>query len=227
MDGGSQLPFGVMVRKRRRALGLTLAEVAERIGCRKGYLSMIETGQRPPPTRAIIGRLETELEFAEGELEAAAHWEQAPAPVRHRVERMESTSRQAREFASRLLDNPRNLDEMLRTGELRRFVEERAGNVEAPRPLSRSIPIINKVAAGYPSHFTDLDYPARVADEYLAAPPDVSDVHAFAARVVGDSMEPVYHEGDTVVFSPEAPTPNGSDCFVRLEPDHDTTFKRV
>jgi diguanylate cyclase (GGDEF)-like protein len=112
--------------------------------------------------------------------------------------------------------------------ELRRIVDRAGSNID-PLPLARragGIPVINRVAAGYPAEFTDLDYPASVADEYITCP-DVSDPQAFAARVVGDSMEPEYHEGDIVVFSPMLDTPVGSDCFVRLERDNETTFKRV
>jgi len=93
-------------------------------------------------------------------------------------------------------------------------------------PLRYRVPLINQVAAGYPTDFTDLDYPARVADSYVTCP-DIADPTAFAARVVGDSMLPDYREGDVVVFSPEADITDGSDCFVRLEPDHETTFKRI
>lgn len=92
--------------------------------------------------------------------------------------------------------------------------------------LPVEVPLINKVAAGYPTEFTDLGYPARVADEYVRVP-EVSDPDAFGARVVGDSMEPEYREGDMVVFSPRAAVYNGADCFVRLERDAQTTFKRV
>lgn len=92
--------------------------------------------------------------------------------------------------------------------------------------LPVQVPVINRVAAGYPKEFTDLDYPARIADEYVSVP-SVSDADAFAARVSGDSMSPTYLEGDIVVFSPGAPTPEGTDCFVRLERDGETTFKRV
>jgi phage repressor protein C with HTH and peptisase S24 domain len=86
--------------------------------------------------------------------------------------------------------------------------------------------LINKVAAGYPREFTDLGYPARIADEYVRCP-DVTDPDAFAARVVGDSMMPDYREGDVVVFSPTRDVKDGNDCFVRLERDAETTFKRV
>jgi SOS-response transcriptional repressor LexA len=40
-------------------------------------------------------------------------------------------------------------------------------------------------------------------------------------------MEPEYGEGDVVVFSPAAPVTDGCDCFVRLERDGESTFKRV
>jgi SOS-response transcriptional repressor LexA/transcriptional regulator with XRE-family HTH domain len=89
----------------------------------------------------------------------------------------------------------------------------------------RLVPVVNKVSAGYPKDFTDLSYPPRVADAYIAAP-GVDDPDAFAARVSGDSMAPKYAEGDIVVFSPAAAWKDGADCFVRFE-DGQTTFKRV
>lgn len=93
-------------------------------------------------------------------------------------------------------------------------------------PLPLQAPLINSVRAGYPTEFTDLGYPARVADEYVSVP-DLHDPDAFAARVVGDSMAPEYREGDVVVFSPERTARSGADCFVRFERDAETTFKRV
>ena len=90
----------------------------------------------------------------------------------------------------------------------------------------RLVPIINKVAAGYPTDFDDLDYPVGVADDYIRCP-DVHDPNAFAVRVVGDSMEPKFKEGDIVVFSPRLQVQNGDDCFVRFASPHETTFKRV
>ena len=107
--------------------------------------------------------------------------------------------------------------------------EERA---EARRVPLRRIPIINRVSAGRPQDFTDLGYPVGIADEYLSAPPELSDPNAFALRVDGDSMAPKYHEGDIVVFSPAASVSSGDDCFVRFAvtggpADGEMTFKRV
>ncbi|MBC7833683.1 MAG: helix-turn-helix domain-containing protein [Phycisphaerales bacterium] len=136
------------------------------------------------------------------------------------------------------------IDELYQTGQLRRLIEAidaEATTEETMRDaairaaargglvagsVAREIPLINSVAAGYPREFTDLGYPARVADEYVRTP-EISDPDAFAARVVGDSMLPEYREGDVVVFSPLRVVKSGTDCFARIEPDHETTFKRV
>lgn len=99
-------------------------------------------------------------------------------------------------------------------------------------PVTTEVPLINKVAAGYPAGFTDLDYPARSGDEVVIVPGYTglhggNDPDAFAATVCGDSMSPDYRAGDIVVFSPLTDVVDGSDCFARLEPDHECTFKRV
>jgi SOS-response transcriptional repressor LexA len=101
-----------------------------------------------------------------------------------------------------------------------------SGGIDPRVPVGYLVPLINRVAAGYPSEFTDLDYPVRVADEYISCP-GLADPQAFAARVVGESMLPDYREGDVVIFSPAAKVGDGCDCFVRFEVDHETTFKRV
>jgi transcriptional regulator with XRE-family HTH domain/SOS-response transcriptional repressor LexA len=141
----------------------------------------------------------------------------------------------------------RSLDAVYKSGELRKLIDEinpgdgaglkgagdgrGAGSAASHQnavsvPLPMEIPLINAVAAGYPTEFTDLGYPARVADEYVRSP-DLNDPDAFAARVVGESMLPEYKEGDIVIFSPACPVRSGMDCFVRLERDHESTFKRV
>ncbi|MFB0524895.1 MAG: S24 family peptidase [Phycisphaerae bacterium] len=95
-----------------------------------------------------------------------------------------------------------------------------------PQPAGCLVPIIYKVAAGYPADFNDLNYPAGVADDYVSYM-DVHDPNAFAMRVVGDSMEPNIREADIVIFSPAAEVHNGGDCFIRFAQPHETTFKRV
>jgi repressor LexA len=120
-------------------------------------------------------------------------------------------------------DSPINLDDAYLSGVLHDLVDKHAANIE--HVSTNTVPVINKVSAGYPKDFTDMSYPPRVADEYVGCP-DVQDREAFAARVHGDSMTPKYREGDIVIFSPAAVPKDGDDCFVRFDDGH-TTFKRV
>lgn len=218
---------GELIQQRRRELGLTLAQVAVSAECGKSYLSQIENGKRPnPPGEDLLRRLERSLRLERGKLLAMADWESTPASVRREVEELQREREAARRLAAILRD--RGVDALHRSGELRGLVGQLGGDDGSELEMVgvRRAPVVNKVAAGYPTEFTDLGYPARVADEYVSVP-ELSDPDAFAARVVGDSMAPEYREGDVVVFSPERGAWSGSDCFVRLERDAQTTFKRV
>ena len=232
----SMTSLGAMVRERRTRLGLTLSQLAERVGCAKSYLSQIETGVRDrPPGMALLGRLESALGLQPGRLVEVAQWQSTPEAVKQRVADSQQAARRLRELLSSGGNGREALDRAFGSGELRRLVElmdptgshgsTSDGSLE-PVMLPREVPVINSVSAGYPTEFTDLGYPARVADAYVRVP-DIRDADAFGARVVGDSMLPEYVEGDVVVFSPAAEVVSGADCFVRLEPDHETTFKRI
>lgn len=223
---GEPEPLSALIKRRRRALGWSLAQAAERVGCHRSYLSNLERGERGAPSDAMIERLAQGLELDAGRLRESSDWARAPESVRKGVASLQQASRATSELAAMLQRD--GLDEAYRTGALGRVLEGmRASDTEDLRSaLPREVPVINSVTAGYPHDFGDLGYPARVADEYVRCP-DLNDPDAFAARVVGDSMEPNYVEGDIVVFSPNRDAESGSDCFVRLEPDHESTFKRV
>lgn len=228
--------IGAMVRRRREAMGWTLSALAEAAGCTKGYLSGLENGRLAnPPKRALLERLEAALGMDAGVLARRADWQRTPDSVKAEVGRLTESTRKLTDWLTRAhahaeAEAPgkpgRDLDALYKAGRLQREVEAHRANIDQLAGLSYRVPLINRVAAGYPAEFTDLEYPARVADEYVSVP-DMNDVHAFAARVVGDSMLPDYREGDVVVFSPDQPVVDGADCFARLMPDHETTFKRV
>lgn len=239
--------LGELIHELRLARGLTLSELAEAIGSTKSYLSMIENHRvANPPSGDLLVSIEAALGVLDGRLCRAGDWERAPVAVRDQVQRLAGNvargrdlARYIQEAASARRGGGKNLDGLFQSGQLRRMIERTLGADEASSdqepasnvlgsekmPMNR-IPLVNKVAAGYPGGFTDLDYPARVADDYLSCP-GLDDPDAFAASVIGESMLPEYHEGDIVVFSPAADVLDGCDCFVRLEPDHETTFKRV
>ena len=214
--------FALALIAARSRAGLTQSEVARRASCERSYISMLESGQRDEPSKEMLRALERALGMSEGELRREA--------MRLELGGAGGASGVGGAGAGERAESA--LDAAWRSGELARLVARLSsgvlgGNIEQTRGmLMRQVPLINNVAAGTPTEFTDLGYPARVADEYVAAPM-VDDPDAFAARVVGDSMEPNYRAGDIVIFSPARIVQSGMDCFVRLEPDQETTFKRV
>jgi len=218
------MSLGQIIRQKREQLGLTLDEVSNRVGFSKPYLSTIETGKvKNPPSDQLLAKLEKVLQFERGLLLHIAHMERMPTDIRQEYESAEAESQKWRQFIKSLIHkktDSRRLSKLLVESNL--DIEQ----AEASLAAGRLVPIINKVAAGYPTDFDDLNYPVGVADDYVRCP-DLHDPNAFAVRVVGDSMEPKFREGDIVIFSPAAEVHNGDDCFVRFAMPHETTFKRV
>lgn len=234
--GFANSEFGEQLRALRHGKGFSLSELASRVGCAPSYLSAIECGKKATPADAIIIRLESELDAPKGMLLSLAQWEQTPGPIRADYRTLQEKDESARDLArllTRSAQQGQSLDDLFASGILQRAIDrvdpnesDQSSNGAMRVRLNHQVPLINKVTAGYPADFTDLDYPARVADEYIRTP-DLNDPDAFAARVVGDSMHPNYQEGDIVVFSPAKSIVSGADCFVRFERDAESTFKRV
>jgi repressor LexA len=213
--------FGQVLRNRRKELNLTLDEVCKKAGCSKPYLSTIETGRvKSIMSDELLSRMEQVLDFKRGELLRLVHEECMPADIRREYEAAEARSERWRQLVKKLLADRKDAKKVLSKSRL--SLEKPSATVKA----GQLIPVINKVAAGYPRDFQDLDYPAGVADDYVRCP-DVHDPNAFAVRVVGDSMETKFREGDVVVLSPAADVRSGDDCFIRFKDPHETTFKRV
>ncbi|MHC4616674.1 MAG: S24 family peptidase [Planctomycetota bacterium] len=227
----SIMSLGQIIRKKREQLNLTLDEVSGRVGFSKPYLSTIETGKvKNPPGDGLLKKLEKTLNFEAGVLLHIAHMERIPPDIRQEYESTEAENQKWKQFIKNLMDKkddtikavltPAQLEKLLAKS---KFDTQKGG---ASLSAGRLVPVINKVAAGYPADFNDLDYPVGVADDYVRCP-DLHDPNAFAVRVVGDSMEPNFHEGDIVIFSPAAEVHSGDDCFVRFAMPHETSFKRV
>jgi repressor LexA len=218
------MSLGQIIRNKREELDLTLDEVSNKVGYSKPYLSTIETGKvKNPPSDELLTRLERVLQFEGGLLLNIAHLERMPSDVRGAYESREAENQKLRHLVRRLSEKGTKASEIHAI-----LAEAKLGKDGKPSLLAagRLVPIINKVAAGYPTDFNDLDYPVGVADDYVRCP-DLHDPNAFAVRVVGDSMEPRFFEGDIVIFSPAVEVQNGDDCFIRFTMPHETTFKRV
>jgi len=76
------------------------------------------------------------------------------------------------------------------------------------------VPIIGYAQAGNQGFFDDAGYPVGNGwDEVVF--PDLGDPHAYALEVSGDSMTPVYRDGDTIVLSPSATVRRGDRVVVK------------
>ncbi len=77
------------------------------------------------------------------------------------------------------------------------------GMVHGSRPSQRMIPLVGMKQVSASGLFDDAGHP--VGDRWNQVNlPDIDDPCAYALQVSGDSMLPVYREGDTVVVSPAA-----------------------
>jgi len=220
------MSLGQIIRKRRQELGMTLDDVSRRVAFSKPYLSTIETAKvNNPPSDELLTGLERVLKFDTGQLLRLAHLEGLPSDIRQEYESTEAENKKLRSLLRDVADKKKKINAR-KVGRILGKKGRKVDNISAAISAGRLVPIINKVSAGYPADFNDLDYPVGVADDYVRCP-DLHDPNAFAVRVVGDSMEPKFKEGDIVIFSPAADVTNGDDCFVRFTTPHETTFKRI
>lgn len=87
------------------------------------------------------------------------------------------------------------------------------------RAAARRVPVIGLAQAGQDGFFDDADYPAGGGWDHVALPRTeaalADDPHAFGLTIHGNSMEPVYREGDIIVVSPAAPVRAGDRVVVR------------
>lgn len=218
------MSLGIIIRKKREQLKLTLDEVSSRVGFSKPYLSTIETGKvKNPPSDVLLVKLEKILKFEQGLLLHIAHMERVPSDIKQSYESSEAENKKWRNIMKQLMETKSDTDDLANLLS-EQGLQTNVYNTDIS--ACKLVPIINKVSAGYPSDFDDLDYPVGIADDYVRCP-DLHDPNAFAVRVVGDSMQPKFSQGDIVVFSPALEVHNGDDCFVRFGMPHETTFKRV
>ena len=86
------------------------------------------------------------------------------------------------------------------------------------------VPLLGKIPAGVPFEAIEDEY--TVDFEEVPVEWTHGDKEYFALKIVGDSMEPEYSDGDTVVFLKTPEFNSGQDCCVRIN-GSDATFKRV
>ncbi len=78
----------------------------------------------------------------------------------------------------------------------------------------RRIPLLGLAQAGGNGFFDDAGFPVGGSWDEVSLP-EIGDPHAYALEISGDSMEPVFRDGDMVVISPAAPIRRGDRVVLR------------
>ena len=84
------------------------------------------------------------------------------------------------------------------------------------QPQGRMVPLIGLAQAGAQGFFDDAGFPAGAGWDEIAFP-EVADDHAYALEISGDSMAPVYRDGDRIIVSPAGNVRRGDRVVVKTK----------
>jgi phage repressor protein C with HTH and peptisase S24 domain len=79
---------------------------------------------------------------------------------------------------------------------------------------ARMVPLIGMAQAGSSGYFDDAGFPAGSGWEDIAFP-EIADSHCYALEISGDSMLPVYRDGDRILVSPQGSLRRGDRVVVK------------
>ncbi|MGB1547863.1 MAG: S24 family peptidase [Alphaproteobacteria bacterium] len=87
---------------------------------------------------------------------------------------------------------------------------------EAAQGLAQRVPVIGFAQAGSEGYFDDAGYPTGSGwDETVF--PYIGDAHAYALEINGDSMQPIYRDGDIILVSPAENVRRGDRVVVKTK----------
>ncbi len=86
----------------------------------------------------------------------------------------------------------------------------------AARAFVRLVPLVGMAQAGSRGFFDDAGFPAGAGWDEIPFP-ELADEHAYALEVSGDSMLPVFRDGDRIVVSPAASVRRGDRVVVKTQ----------
>jgi phage repressor protein C with HTH and peptisase S24 domain len=84
----------------------------------------------------------------------------------------------------------------------------------AEQPSNRNFPIIGFAQAGAEGYFDDAGYPVGAGWDEIPFP-DVGDPQAYSLEISGNSMEPIYRDGDIIIVAPQANIRRGDRVVVK------------
>ena len=81
---------------------------------------------------------------------------------------------------------------------------------------AQALPLIGFAEAGTGGYFDDGGFPVGKGWDEIAFPA-VTDEHAYALEISGESMQPTYRDGDVIIVSPAAPVRRGDRVVVKTK----------
>jgi phage repressor protein C with HTH and peptisase S24 domain len=81
---------------------------------------------------------------------------------------------------------------------------------------AQAVPLIGFAEAGAGGYFDDGGFPVGKGWDEIAFPA-VTDEHAYALEISGESMLPTYRDGDVIIVSPAAPVRRGDRVVVKTK----------
>jgi phage repressor protein C with HTH and peptisase S24 domain len=85
---------------------------------------------------------------------------------------------------------------------------------DSGKPAITHVPLIGFAQAGAGGYFDDGGFPVGKGWDEIAFP-SITDEHAYALEISGDSMKPAYRDGDIIIVSPAAPVRKGDRVVVK------------
>lgn len=82
------------------------------------------------------------------------------------------------------------------------------------RGTARRIPLIGFAQAGGEGYFDDGGFPVGGSWDEISLP-EIGDPNAYALEISGESMSPVFRDGDVIIVSPAAPIRRGDRVVLR------------
>ena len=81
---------------------------------------------------------------------------------------------------------------------------------------AQAVPLLGFAEAGAGGYFDDGGFPVGKGWDEVGLP-SVSDEHAYALEISGDSMKPAYRDGDVIIVSPGTPIRRGDRVVVKTK----------
>ncbi len=218
--------FAAYLRAAREAAGLNQKDLAARAGLTGSYISLLESGRKPPPSDRVLRRLAAVLGKDESEVLETAHLARSPVDVRRRIlelsRRLERERRIARSLLAHVLPSSPWLlwdfagagsPRLPRVGKRRKALE-RALRRLAPLAEQEDFPA---AAAGLVADLPDEEREALVAalPELRRAPP-AAPPETLTVEVTDDEMMPRLEPGDRLSVDPGAEPRPGDLVVARL-----------